>query len=202
MNCREFTEFLDAYFSGELPDAKLARCLRRASRRLPGLPRSPFAILSHDGAHEPSGPGDGTDARGCAGGFGAGDSGGEGEVGPACRAGPHGGPARQAGPTQISFVVPGAGTGGVSSLVSQVKSCGNVSSFEFNACSHVTGLPVYADMRPMMAVSVLSATCLSSFTILPPRMLSIRSACSRTYGLTSALSLCANRPICWRCHSR
>ncbi len=81
---------------------------------------------------------------------------------------------------QISGVLPGMATGGTVKCVSQVRSLGMVSSFEFSACSHETRLPVYADMRPRMAVSVHSATCFSSLSGLPERMLSIRSVCSCT----------------------
>src|SRR5207302_3001813 len=84
---------------------------------------------------------------------------------------------------QMSGVLPGTGTGSTGSFISHDRFSGNVSSFEFSAASHVTGLPVYADMRPMMAVRVLSATCLNSLIGLAPRIHSIRSVCSCTYGL-------------------
>ena len=54
-------------------------------------------------------------------------------------------------------------------------------SGEFIASSHVIVLPEYADMRPMTAVRLLSATCFSSFSGLPARMLAMRSVCSCTY---------------------
>ena len=41
-------------------------------------------------------------------------------------------------------------------------------------------------MRPMIAVSVLSATRRPSFSGLPARMLAMRSACSCTYGFGEA----------------
>src|SRR5207302_11134334 len=81
-------------------------------------------------------------------------------------------------------VLPGMATCHSGRLVSIVRLCGIRSSLVFRACCHVTFLPVYADIRPMMAVSVLSATCLSSLSGLPERMLSIRSVCSWTYGST------------------
>src|SRR5688572_21842268 len=70
---------------------------------------------------------------------------------------------------------------GPSSSVLGVRSC-----FEPSACSHVTSLPEYALIRPMIAVSVLSATCLHSLSGLPARMLSIRSLCSCWYGPSAA----------------
>ena len=45
--------------------------------------------------------------------------------------------------------------------------------------------PEYVDIRPMIAVRVLSATVFSSFSGLPSRMLLIRSVCSCTYGALS-----------------
>src|SRR6185437_8996203 len=81
---------------------------------------------------------------------------------------------------QINGVLPGMATGASDNCISQVKSLGIVSSFELSACSQLTCLPVYADMRPMMAVSVLSATRFNSLIGLPERMLSIKSVCSCT----------------------
>ena len=43
-------------------------------------------------------------------------------------------------------------------------------------------------MRPMMAVSVLSATCRPSLSGLPALMLAMRSTCSWTYGFGEAFS--------------
>src|SRR5262249_46644882 len=53
---------------------------------------------------------------------------------------------------------PGTATGGTWCVPSHCKSAGKVSSVEFSASSQVTVLPEYVDMRPMIAVSVLSAT--------------------------------------------
>src|SRR5262245_65867548 len=72
--------------------------------------------------------------------------------------------------------------------MSQDNFSGIVSSWELSACSQVTSLPLYAAIRPRIAVSVLSATFFSSLIGLPERMLSIRSVCSCTYGLGAALS--------------
>ena len=71
---------------------------------------------------------------------------------------------------QTNFVIPGCGTGSACNAVSQVRLAGNVSSLEFIIWSHVSALPVYATVRPMIAVIVLMATCFNSLTGLPPRM--------------------------------
>ena len=75
-------------------------------------------------------------------------------------------------------VLPGTATGGTGSFMSMARFCGIVSCLESRAWSQVTALPVYADIRPMIAVSVLSATFLNSLIGLPARMLWIRSVCS------------------------
>jgi len=78
---------------------------------------------------------------------------------PRCR------PSRKAGaPPAIhtSLVCPGMATGATASVASQSSFAGRRFSVAFKTCSHVTSWPVYAAVRPRMAVSVLSATCLSS----------------------------------------
>ena len=77
-------------------------------------------------------------------------------------------------------VVPGIDTAGIGSRESIVSPTGIRSSVDFSAMSHVTALPVYADIRPMIAVNVLSATVFNSLSGLPERTLSIRSVCSCT----------------------
>ena len=76
---------------------------------------------------------------------------------------------------------PGIATSG-DGIGPQVSVVGISTSREFSACSQVIVLPVYADMRPMIAVSVLSATFFSSLIGLPLRIAPIRSVCSWTYG--------------------
>src|SRR5437667_2538481 len=61
---------------------------------------------------------------------------------------------------------PGMGTAGVG-IGPHLSSAGINDSGELSASSQVTVLPVYADMRPMIAVSELSVTCLSSLSGLP-----------------------------------
>ena len=86
-------------------------------------------------------------------------------------------------------VTPGTAT---SSAGSDFQSkCGGVRSNcePLMSQSHVTGMPVYALIRPMIAVSVLSATCFPSFNGASALMLAIRSACSCTYGFGEGLSV-------------
>src|SRR5215831_19968212 len=64
-----------------------------------------------------------------------------------------------------SGVRPGAAAGAVSIFMSQVSFSGMVSSLVLSACSQLTVLPVYAAMRPMIAVRVLSATFFSSLSV-------------------------------------
>jgi len=51
---------------------------------------------------------------------------------------------------------------------------------EFRNWSHLMICPVWAASRPMIAVSVLNATCSASLSGFPFRMLAIRSVCSWT----------------------
>src|SRR5262249_5402917 len=100
------------------------------------------------------------------------------EPGPAARG--------RAGLADASFYarryLPICGTGGTGRLMSQESLSGIVSSWELSACSQATSLPLYAAIRPRIAVSVLSATFFSSLIGLPERLLAIRSVCSCTYG--------------------
>src|SRR6476619_5033049 len=78
---------------------------------------------------------------------------------------------------QISSVVPGLATTGPG-IGPHSRVLGNVSSLLLRACSQLTALPVNADIRPMIAVSVLSATCFSSLRGRPSWMLASMSMCS------------------------
>ena len=72
---------------------------------------------------------------------------------------------------------------GVGRLMSQVRFSGMRLTLEFSALSHVTALPVYADIRPMIAVSVLSATCFNSLSGLLERMRGFADQCMAEYDL-------------------
>src|ERR1051326_6901132 len=87
-------------------------------------------------------------------------------------------------------VSPGIATGGTG-MGPNCTSVGTRSCWQPNSSSQVTTWPVYAASRPMIAVSVLSATCRPSLSGRPARMLAIRSACSCTYGLV--LGVCGSQ---------
>src|SRR5512136_831893 len=60
---------------------------------------------------------------------------------------------------------------------------GDRSSLEaFITQSHFSARPVYALIRPMIAVIVLSSICLPSLSLAPLRIASSWSACARTSG--------------------
>src|SRR5438034_8946811 len=61
----------------------------------------------------------------------------------------------EAGATShTNLVWPGMATGATASAASHSSFAGMRLSVEFDDCSKVTSLPVYADMRPMIAVMV------------------------------------------------
>jgi hypothetical protein len=83
---------------------------------------------------------------------------------------------RGAGP--LHSVTPGIGTAGIG--IGPHSRVFGIRLGIASACSQVTTPPWYAASRPRIPASELSAICFSSFSGVPPRMLSIRWVCSVT----------------------